>query len=136
MDSFSSHSSMGSGSPQISAEDLKDQLKNQLAQAYAQEFLEGNLFAFGCFWWNVNSAVIGGSFVVDVEIIAHIYTNVLSNEMMKVNLQTVREKCFEKCITRPGSSLSGSESSCTSRCVERYIEATGIISRALFSAPR
>ncbi|KAJ6293376.1 hypothetical protein OIU78_025366, partial [Salix suchowensis] len=40
MDSFSSHSSMGSGSPQISAEDLKDQLKNQLAQAYAQEFLE------------------------------------------------------------------------------------------------
>ncbi|KAL9345957.1 hypothetical protein Peur_060810 [Populus x canadensis] len=40
MDSFSSHSSVGSGSPQISAEDFKDQLKNQLAQAYAQEFLE------------------------------------------------------------------------------------------------
>ncbi|KAJ6886973.1 hypothetical protein NC651_027351 [Populus alba x Populus x berolinensis] len=40
MDSFSPHSSMGSVSPQISAEDLKDQLKNQLAQAYAQEFLE------------------------------------------------------------------------------------------------
>ncbi|THG11450.1 hypothetical protein TEA_005514 [Camellia sinensis var. sinensis] len=45
---------------------------------------------------------------------------------------TVRGKCFEKCITKPGSSLSGSESSCTSRCVDRYIEATGIISRALF----
>jgi hypothetical protein len=44
MDSFSSHSSMGSGSPQISAEDLKDQLKNQLAQAYAQEFLEVYFF--------------------------------------------------------------------------------------------
>jgi hypothetical protein len=35
---------MGSGSPQISAEDLKDQLKNQLAQAYAQEFLEVYFF--------------------------------------------------------------------------------------------
>ncbi|XXG43399.1 hypothetical protein AAC387_Pa01g3445 [Persea americana] len=31
--------------------------------------------------------------------------------------------------------LSGSESSCISRCVDRYIEAMGIISRALFSSP-
>jgi hypothetical protein len=35
---------MGSGSPQMSAEDFKDQLKNQLAQAYAQEFLEVHFF--------------------------------------------------------------------------------------------
>ncbi|KAK6935634.1 Tim10-like [Dillenia turbinata] len=27
-------------------------------------------------------------------------------------LETMRVKCFEKCITKPGSSLSGSESSC------------------------
>lgn len=47
--------------------------------------------------------------------------------------QTVRDKCFDKCITKPGSSLSGSEGSCISRCVDRYIEATGIISKALFS---
>ncbi|MQM04384.1 hypothetical protein Taro_037174 [Colocasia esculenta] len=50
--------------------------------------------------------------------------------------QTVRSKCFAKCITKPGSSLSGSESSCISRCVERYIEATGIVGRALFSSTR
>ncbi|KAL3834886.1 hypothetical protein ACJIZ3_009622 [Penstemon smallii] len=48
-------------------------------------------------------------------------------------LETVRGKCFDKCITKPGSSLSGGEASCISRCVERYIEATGIISRSLFS---
>jgi len=51
-------------------------------------------------------------------------------------LQTVGNKCFEKCVTKPGSSLSGSESSCISRCVDRYIEATGIVSRALFSSQR
>lgn len=50
--------------------------------------------------------------------------------------QTVRGKCFDKCITKPGTSLSGGESSCVSRCVDRYIEATGIISRALFSSQR
>ncbi|XP_065858417.1 mitochondrial import inner membrane translocase subunit Tim13 [Euphorbia lathyris] len=86
MDSFSSPS-MGSGSPQMSSSDLMVQLKSQLDQAYAQEFLE-----------------------------------------------TVRGKCFDKCITKPGSSLSGGESSCVSRCVDRYIEATGIVGRALFNA--
>ncbi|KAH7431533.1 hypothetical protein KP509_08G054000 [Ceratopteris richardii] len=50
---------------------------------------------------------------------------------------TVRDKCFMKCVTKPSSSLSGSESSCISRCVDRYMEATGIISRAVFnSIPR
>ncbi|KAL9252880.1 Mitochondrial import inner membrane translocase subunit Tim13-like protein [Drosera capensis] len=51
-------------------------------------------------------------------------------------LETVRGNCFEKCITKPGTSLSGSESSCVSRCMDRYIEATGIISKALFSSMR
>ncbi|XVF10269.1 hypothetical protein REPUB_Repub07fG0168100 [Reevesia pubescens] len=86
MDSFSTGSS-GAGSPQISTGEFMDQMKVQLAQAYAQEFLE-----------------------------------------------TLRGKCFDKCISKPGSSLSGSESSCVSRCVDRYIEATGIVGRALLNA--
>ncbi|KAL1828203.1 hypothetical protein DCAR_0207398 [Daucus carota subsp. sativus] len=89
MDSFSSPSASGGSSPPISQEDFMNQLKTQLAQAYAEEFLE-----------------------------------------------TVRGKCFDKCITKPGSSLSGGDSSCISRCVDRYMEATGIISRALFSSQR
>ncbi|TVU28022.1 hypothetical protein EJB05_19529, partial [Eragrostis curvula] len=85
MDSFSSPSSSGNPNPEV----IMEQIKTQLAQAYAQELLE-----------------------------------------------TVGSKCFEKCVTKPGSSLSGSESSCISRCVDRYIEATGIVSRALFSPQR
>lgn len=87
MDPYSSGGS--SAAPQMSAGDFMDQLKTQLAQAYAEEFLE-----------------------------------------------TVRGKCFDKCITKPGSSLSGGDNSCISRCVDRYIEATGIISRALFNNTR
>ncbi|RWW66014.1 hypothetical protein BHE74_00026643, partial [Ensete ventricosum] len=49
--------------------------------------------------------------------------------------QTVKSKCFARCITKPGTSLSGSESSCISRCLDRYIEATGIIGRSLFNSP-
>nr|XP_027080617.1 mitochondrial import inner membrane translocase subunit Tim13-like [Coffea arabica] len=62
MDPYSSSSSSSSSSgasPQVSTEDIMDQVKLQLAQAYAEEFLE-----------------------------------------------TLRGKCFEKCITKPGSSLS------------------------------
>ncbi|XVF53215.1 hypothetical protein PTKIN_Ptkin05aG0082200 [Pterospermum kingtungense] len=88
MDSFSTGSS-GTGSPQISTEELMNQVKVQLSQAYVQEFIE-----------------------------------------------TVQEKCFVRCITKPGSSLSGSESSCISRCVDRYIEATSIVGRTIFDASR
>ncbi|XP_065009017.1 uncharacterized protein LOC103984440 [Musa acuminata AAA Group] len=79
MDPFSlpSSSSASSGQSAPSPEVLMDQLKSQLAQAYAEEFFE-----------------------------------------------TVRSKCFVRCIAKPGTSLSGSESSCISRCVDRYIEAT------------
>ncbi|KAG7585006.1 Tim10-like [Arabidopsis thaliana x Arabidopsis arenosa] len=84
MDSYSSPPMGGGASP--SPEVLMEQVKTQLAQAYAEEFIE-----------------------------------------------TVRVKCFDKCITKPGSSLGGSESSCISRCFDRYIEATGIISRSLFT---
>ncbi|GAQ87592.1 TIM8 mitochondrial import inner membrane translocon protein [Klebsormidium nitens] len=85
MDAFSSPRPSSSGGP--SNEEMMDQVRTQLAHAYAEEF-----FA------------------------------------------TVRDKCFAKCITKPGSSLSGSEASCVSRCVDRYIEATGVVSRAVLNA--
>ena len=40
--------------------------------------------------------------------------------------QTVRDKCFEKCVTKPSSSL---DHSCLSRCADRYGEVCPIISR-------
>ncbi|KAG8382579.1 hypothetical protein BUALT_Bualt05G0092300 [Buddleja alternifolia] len=115
MDSFSSPSS--GASPKISSDDLMDQLKTQLAQAYAEEFLErmGHRDLFLDYFPKVMKKE------------ERFYHN------CNAHLETVRGKCFDKCITKPGSSLSGGESSCISRCVERYIEATGIIGRALFN---
>lgn len=83
MDPFASPS-IGTGVAPPSNDVVMDQVKQQLAQAHAEEF-----FA------------------------------------------TLRDKCFSKCITRPGSSMSNGESSCVSRCVDRYIEATSIIMRAV-----
>lgn len=36
--------------------------------------------------------------------------------------QTVRDKCFEKCVAKPGSSLGSSEQQCLARCSDRYID--------------
>ena len=35
-------------------------------------------------------------------------------------MQTVRDKCFHACVTKPSSSLSSSEQTCLSRCSDRY----------------
>ncbi|GJW02307.1 mitochondrial import inner membrane translocase subunit TIM13 [Tanacetum coccineum] len=52
----------------------------------------------------------------------------IQSQLAKVYMEEFYEdskgKCFDKCITKPGSSLSGGESSCISRCMDRYIEAT------------
>ena len=40
-------------------------------------------------------------------------------------LQTVRDRCFDKCITRPGTSMSSSEVSCLAKCCDRYIDVRG-----------
>ena len=45
--------------------------------------------------------------------------------------QTVRDKCFEKCVTRPSSSLSGGEQKCLTNCCDRYREALALVSAAV-----
>jgi mitochondrial import inner membrane translocase subunit TIM13 len=46
----------------------------------------------------------------------------------------VREKCFAKCITKPGPSLSSGEATCVSRCTDRYVDATRMISGVVLQA--
>jgi len=55
------------------------------------------------------------------------------NELALANAQELinktNDKCFAKCVTKPSTSLSGSEETCLSRCFDRYMEAFNIISR-------
>ncbi|KAG2145241.1 Tim10/DDP family zinc finger-domain-containing protein [Suillus clintonianus] len=44
-------------------------------------------------------------------------------------INKTNEKCYDKCITKPGTSLSGSEETCLSRCLERYLETFNMISK-------
>jgi mitochondrial import inner membrane translocase subunit TIM13 len=45
------------------------------------------------------------------------------------NQQKVNEHCFEKCVPKPGSSLSSGETTCFTQCMEKYMAAWNTVSR-------
>ncbi|VEL38504.1 unnamed protein product [Protopolystoma xenopodis] len=45
-------------------------------------------------------------------------------------LEKMSVKCFEKCITKPGSSFDNSEQKCVSLCMDRYIDSWNLVSKA------
>ncbi|KAJ3237450.1 hypothetical protein HDU78_004072 [Chytriomyces hyalinus] len=56
----------------------------------------------------------------------------IKNELALQNyqdlLQRINTKCFAKCVTKPGTSLSGSEESCLAKCSTMYIESWNLAS--------
>ncbi|KAI9762199.1 MAG: protein translocase subunit [Chaenotheca gracillima] len=44
-------------------------------------------------------------------------------------IEKLNEACFERCVPKPGSSLSSSESTCISQCMEKYMAAWNTVSR-------
>jgi len=43
--------------------------------------------------------------------------------------QKLNEHCFERCIPKPGASLSKGEESCMSACMEKYMSAWNTVSK-------
>ncbi|KAI1768836.1 Tim10/DDP family zinc finger-domain-containing protein [Hypoxylon sp. FL1150] len=43
-------------------------------------------------------------------------------------IEKVNEHCFEKCVPKPGSSLSNSEQTCFTQCMEKYMSAWNQVS--------
>lgn len=54
-----------------------------------------------------------------------------SDQLLQELIQTVADKCFAKCITKPGSSLTGGESACLAKCMDRFLEARTLVVKAL-----
>ncbi|AEO69341.1 uncharacterized protein THITE_121986 [Thermothielavioides terrestris NRRL 8126] len=42
-------------------------------------------------------------------------------------IENINEKCFERCVPKPGSSLSSSEQTCLTQCMEKYMAAWNIV---------
>lgn len=44
-------------------------------------------------------------------------------------LSKMTEKCFKKCIQKPGKALDNSEQRCISQCMDRFMDAWNLVSR-------
>ncbi|OHW90026.1 mitochondrial import inner membrane translocase subunit tim13 [Colletotrichum incanum] len=44
--------------------------------------------------------------------------------------QKLQENCFEKCVPKPGSSLSSGETTCMTSCMEKYMSAWNQVNNA------
>ncbi|CZT01215.1 probable mitochondrial import inner membrane translocase subunit tim-13 [Rhynchosporium agropyri] len=44
-------------------------------------------------------------------------------------IEKVNEHCFEKCVPKPGSSLSSGETTCFTQCMEKYMSTWNTVSR-------
>ncbi|KAF4989981.1 hypothetical protein FGRMN_8755 [Fusarium graminum] len=64
----------------------------------------------------------------------------VQQEANLVNARTLIEKlqetCFEKCVPKPGNSLSSGESSCMTSCMEKYMAAWNMVNSAYITRLR
>ncbi|XP_018324152.1 mitochondrial import inner membrane translocase subunit Tim13 isoform X2 [Agrilus planipennis] len=44
-------------------------------------------------------------------------------------LTKMTEKCFKKCIAKPGTSLDSSEQKCIAMCMDRYMDSWNLVSK-------
>jgi len=44
-------------------------------------------------------------------------------------LQKMSDKCFRKCVSKPGSTLDNSEQKCVALCMDRYMDTWNVVSR-------
>ncbi|KAG8800364.1 hypothetical protein FRC16_003079 [Serendipita sp. 398] len=44
-------------------------------------------------------------------------------------MENLTEKCYSKCVPKPGTSMSSSEETCVSRCMDLYFQAFNIVAK-------
>ena len=47
--------------------------------------------------------------------------------LLCIAAQSVRDNCFRKCVTKPGSTLTSGEVNCLAKCCDRYVDAMQLI---------
>ncbi|GAB0134832.1 protein translocase subunit [Epichloe bromicola] len=54
----------------------------------------------------------------------------------RVLIEKLQENCFEKCVPKPGSSLSSGEQTCMTTCMEKYMAAWNQVNAAYINRIR
>ena len=70
---------------------------------------------------------------VSPEQVAQVLRTQMAIKSMKEIVESMSEKCFVKCVPKPGKALSNSEKTCMTNCSNNYMEAHTLVSKALLA---
>ncbi|KAH8673642.1 Tim10/DDP family zinc finger-domain-containing protein [Xylariales sp. PMI_506] len=59
---------------------------------------------------------------VKAEVVKQVKTQYAINNMREL-IEKINEHCFQKCVPKPGTSLSSGEQTCFTHCMEKYMSA-------------
>ncbi len=54
--------------------------------------------------------------------------------VMQDLIRKLTRKCFDRCVTTPGTTFSKSEHACITKCSDRFLEATQVVGKAYLTA--
>ncbi|OTB08645.1 hypothetical protein M426DRAFT_316653 [Hypoxylon sp. CI-4A] len=69
---------------------------------------------------------------VKAEVIKQVKTQYVMDNARQL-IEKINDHCFEKCVPKPGSSLSSSEQTCFTQCMEKYMSAWNQVSSTYIS---
>ncbi|RYP71255.1 hypothetical protein DL771_004947 [Monosporascus sp. 5C6A] len=64
---------------------------------------------------------------VKAEVIKQVRTQYAMDNARQL-IEKINEHCFHKCVSKPSTSLSGSEQTCFTHCMEKYMSAWNQVS--------
>ncbi|KAI0194155.1 Tim10/DDP family zinc finger-domain-containing protein [Astrocystis sublimbata] len=69
------------------------------------------------------------SALVKQEVVRQVQTQYAMDNAKRL-IDTINEHCFERCVPKPGASLSSGEQTCFTACMEKYMNAWNAVSTA------
>ncbi|KAI5863145.1 Tim10/DDP family zinc finger-domain-containing protein [Durotheca rogersii] len=66
------------------------------------------------------------------EVIKQVKTQYVMDNARQL-IEKINEHCFEKCVPKPGTSLSSGEQTCFTQCMEKYMSAWNQVSSTYIS---
>ncbi|OTA66415.1 hypothetical protein K449DRAFT_430723 [Hypoxylon sp. EC38] len=69
---------------------------------------------------------------VKAEVVKQVRTQYAMDNAKQL-IEKINEHCFDKCVPKPGASLSNSEQTCFTQCIEKYMSAWNQVSTTYIS---
>ena len=72
----------------------------------------------------------------DIELAKSQVQGQMATQYLQEVMMVINNKCFNKCVTRPGPKLDDSEKVCLAKCMDRYLDTMALVSQSWIARNR